>query len=143
MTVVGSTPFDWSQVDLSRHDRLFEHAQLVVEMVKTHVVDLDAILREFRAVANDKGLDLRYEREPDTLHWTLTLTGKGFRVRGTVEIALESASCVAITARPDDEQAVRYELELERLEEFPARLSAEFRTAAVSSVLGAARVISL
>ena len=139
-----AAPFDWSQMDLARHDRLVGNAQLIVEMVKGCIGELDEVLREFSAAAADTGLNLTYEREPDTLRWTLKLRGTGFQACGTVEIALATASCVSISALPDGEPPMRYEVMLgERIEEFPARLSTDFRTAVVSSVLDADRVISV
>ena len=137
-------PFDWSQMDLARHDRLVGNAQLLVEMVKGCVGELDDVLREFVAAAERVGLSLRHEREPDTLRWALTLSGKGFQARGMVEIAVATANCVSISALPDGDPPLRYEVALgERIEEFPARLSAEFRTAVVTSVLDAECVISV
>lgn len=151
MPVIGTdpastdaAPFDWSQMDLARHDRLVGNAHLLVEMVKGCAGELDEVLREFAAAAADAGLSLRYEREPDTLRWLLKLSGTGFQARGTVEIALATASCVSISALPDGEPPMRYEVTLgERIEEFPARLSTDFRTAVVTSVLDADCLISV
>ena len=137
-------PFDWSHMDLARHDRLVSNSQLLVEMVKGCVGELDAVLQEFTTAAAQTGLNLTYEREPDTLRWMLKLRGTGFQARGTVEIALATASCVSISAMPDGEPPMRYEVTLgERIEEFPARLSTDFRTAVVTSVLDADCVISV
>ena len=136
-------PFDWAEIDLSRHTRLFGQAQLLVELVKGCAGELDQVLRDLTAAAAAAGLTFRYDREPDALSWALELTGPGFRAGGTVAVALASANGVSISARPNGGEApLRYEVTLGRIEDFAGRLSADFRTAAVSSVLDATPMIT-
>lgn len=135
--------FDWAEIDLSRHARLVGQAQLLVELVKGCAGELDQVLRDLTAATTAAGLTFRYDREPDALSWALELTGPGFQASGTVAVALASANCVSISARPNgDQPLLRYEVTLGRIEDFAAHLSADFRTAVVSSVLDATPVIT-
>ncbi len=139
--IVPETAFDWSEIDLSRHSRLTERADGLIDTVRVNAAGLEDVLRQFvRASASVGGL-LKHHREPGALVWHLTLEGPDYRASGTVELTLETAVCIAIVARPEGRAPMQYEVLLGRHDDFAGALKRQFRAAAISSVLDAASVV--
>jgi hypothetical protein len=140
--IVQDAPYDWSEIDLSRHSRLTERADRLISTVRVNAAELEEVLADFARASGSAGGLLEHRREPGALVWHLTLEGPDYRASGTVELTLETASCVAIVARPEGRAALRYDAFLGLDGDFAATLKRQFRAAVVSSVLDAASVVT-
>lgn len=147
MSAIGPTDevrsgYDWSEVDLDRHVRLADHASGLVETIRASVWDLEEVLRDFATAARSSGLELRFERDPAALLWTLVLAGPAVRASGTVAITLETPTCVTIIARPDGHEPMRWQAVAGGSADLVEQLKTDFRAAAVIAVFEAIGVIS-
>lgn len=135
--------FDWSEIDLARHQRVTEHAGPLLAKLRGSIWDLEQILRDFAQAAQGLGMRLEYRREPEALIWHLALVGPNFRAGGAVEITLETATTVAIVARPAGDDVLTFDVMNGAGEDFATHLRNDFRAAVASCVLDAATVITL
>lgn len=140
--VATEAPYDWSKIDLARHSRLTEHADGLVATVRVHLDELEAVLAEFVEASASTGGLVMHRREPGALVWHITLAGPAYRASGTVELTVETASCITIVARSEGGPALRFEVFLGQDGEFVGTLKRQFRAAIVSTVLDAASVVA-
>ena len=142
VSAAQGAPYDWSEIDLSRHSRLTEHADHLISTVRSNVAELDGVLAEFVQATAETGGEVTHRREPGALAWELTLEGPDYRASGTVELTVETATCIAILSRSEGGPALRYEAFLGQDADFVETLKRQFRAAIVSSVLDAASVVT-
>lgn len=140
--VAPEAPYDWSTIDLARHARLTEHADGLISTVRVHLDDLEGVLEEFVRASAASGGVAAYRREPGALVWHVTLAGPDYRASGTVELTIETATCIAIIARSEGGPALRYEAFLGQDGGFVETLKRQFRAALIASVLDAPSVVT-